>query len=137
MTTSRPVIVRAFPERVNSVQAQAFFSQMQELLQSVQPCVVFDFAAVCELDTIGVQVLLRCLEEAMKRNGDVKLAAVSPGPAVVLELTSVDGLFEIYETTEDAVQSFHHPSLLPFGQKPVAMYATQQPSGEAASCAAD
>ena len=51
-------------------------------------------------------MLLHCMSEAMKRDGDLKLAAVSPQAATVLELTRADRLFEIYETSTDAVRSF-------------------------------
>ena len=49
----------------------------------------------------------KTIEEVMKRNGDIKLAAVPPAPAVILELTGVDRFFEIYENASDAVESFH------------------------------
>ena len=42
----------------------------------------------------------------MRRDGDMKLAALSPQSAVVLELTRTDRLFEIYENSTDAVRSF-------------------------------
>ena len=51
-------------------------------------------------------MLLRCMSEAHKRDGDLKLATVSPAAGVVLELTRTDRLFEIYETSTDAVRSF-------------------------------
>ena len=103
-----PVVVRLFPEKLSSDQAPAFFRQMQELLNSVQPRIVLNFAEVRELGAAGVQVLLQCLEEAMKRNGDVKLAAVSSAPSVVLEGMGVDHLFEIFESADDAVLSFQY-----------------------------
>jgi hypothetical protein len=43
----------------------------------------------------------------MKRNGDVKLAVIPPGAAAVLELARVDHIFEVYESTADAVNSFY------------------------------
>lgn len=46
----------------------------------------------------------------MKRNGDVKLAAVPPVGAGLLELTGVKRLFDIFDTTAEAVNSFHHLS---------------------------
>ena len=49
------------------------------------------------IDAGGIDVLLQCMREAMKRDGDLKLAALSPQAAVVLELTRTDRLFEIYE----------------------------------------
>ena len=42
----------------------------------------------------------------MKRDGDVKLASLSPHAAVILEMTRTDRLFEIYDTASDAVRSF-------------------------------
>ncbi len=100
------VIVRRLPERLNSGGGQTFFCQVQELLNATQPRFVFDFSQVSELDAVGIQLLLQCLEEVMKLNGDVKLAAVPPGPAAVLVLTGVDRLFEIFDSPEDAVRSF-------------------------------
>jgi hypothetical protein len=46
------------------------------------------------------------MREAMKRDGDVKLASLSPHAAVVLELTRTGRLFEIYENSTQAVKSF-------------------------------
>jgi anti-anti-sigma regulatory factor len=54
-----------------------------------------------------VQAILYCLEEAMKRNGDVKLAAVPRAAAEILELTKVDSLFELFDTPAEAVKSFY------------------------------
>jgi anti-sigma B factor antagonist len=68
---------------------------------------VLDCSRVRELDSAGIQVLLHCLEEAMKRNGDVKLAAIPPAAAEILELTKVDSLFEAFDSIRDAVNSFH------------------------------
>ena len=51
-------------------------------------------------------MLLECMADVMKYDGDLKLAALSPQAAVVLELTRADRLFEIYDTVSDAVRSF-------------------------------
>ena len=44
--------------------------------------------------------------EAMKRDGDIKLANLSPAAATILELMRVDRLFEIFDTAEEATRSF-------------------------------
>ena len=106
METSRPVIVKRVPERVNLKQARSFFTEVRPLLVADRPQVVFDLSQVKQLDVTGVDMLLHCMAEAAKRDGDVKLAALSPQSAVVLELTRTDRLFEIYETSTDAVRSF-------------------------------
>jgi hypothetical protein len=46
----------------------------------------------------------------MKRNGDVKLSAVSPEALEMLKLTRADRLFKIFETNADATNSFYHRS---------------------------
>ena len=99
---------------------------MREGLNETQPRMVFDLAQVRELDTNGVQMLLLCLEEVMKRNGDLKLAAVPAGPAVMLEVTGVDRLFEIFESAADAVESFHRP-LHEFEQAQSRFYTDEAP----------
>ena len=136
MANDRPVIVRQLPESLNSPEAETFFSRVRELLNETQPHIVFDFAQVRELNATGVQMLLLCLEGVMKRNGDLKLAAVPAGPAVMLELTGVDRLFEIFESAADAVESFHRP-LHEFEQAQ-SFYADEAPpDGATAGCMAD
>ena len=71
-----------------------------------RPCMVLDCSRVQQMDRFSIHMLLCCLEEAMKRDGDVKLAAVSPSALATLEMTRVDRLFEIYDTENEAVSSF-------------------------------
>lgn len=106
MGTSRPVIVKRMPDRINLQRAREFQREVQPLLHSDRPQLVFDFSAVRRMDAAGVDMLLECMADVMKYDGDLKLAALSPQAAVVLELTRADRLFEIYETVSDAVRSF-------------------------------
>jgi len=107
MTTGKPVVVKRLPETLGAQQAQVFYRELEPALESDRPRLVFDFTRVLHFDSAGVELLLRCMEEAMKRNGDVKLAALSPQIAVLLEMTRVDRLFEIFDNCNDAVESFH------------------------------
>jgi len=50
-----------------------------------------------------------CLEEAIKHNGDVKLAELPAGSDSILELTGVNRLFDIFDTAAAAVHSFQEP----------------------------
>jgi anti-anti-sigma factor len=107
MTTGKAVVVKQLPETVSAQQSQAFFRELEPVLDSDRPRIVFDFTSVRHFDSAGVELLLRCMEAAMKRNGDLKLAAISPQMAVILEMTRVDRLFEIFDNCSDAVESFH------------------------------
>jgi anti-sigma B factor antagonist len=106
METSRPVVVKRMPERLNLRQARLFHAEVAPLLNSDRPQIVFDMSQVRQLDVAGVEMLLHCMADAMKRDGDLKLCTLSPQAAVVLELTRTDRLFEIYDSAVDAVRSF-------------------------------
>jgi len=68
--------------------------------------VVFDFSKVREIDSHGIGMLLHCAEKVIKRNGDLKFAAVGPEIEAMLELTQVDSLFETFDIVSDAVESY-------------------------------
>ena len=100
------VIVKQLPERLSVQQGYAFFREVESCINSDRPRVVLDCAQLQLLDRAGIHVLLLCLEEAMKRNGDVKLAALPSVAEATLEITGVNRLFEIFETVAEAVSSF-------------------------------
>ncbi len=106
METSRPVVVKRMPDCLNLRSARQFEQEIQPFLSSDRPQIVFDLSRVRQLDAAGVDMLLRCMTRAMRRDGDVKLAALSEQAAAILELTRTERLFEIFETSSDAVRSF-------------------------------
>ena len=118
MTLASAVTVKKLPESVSLGNARELLREVSPLLTENQPRIVFDFTEVQHLDSAGIEMLLRCMEEAMKRKGDVKLAAISPRVAVILELTRVDRLFEIFENPSDAVESFHRFPVHAFSAAP-------------------
>jgi anti-sigma B factor antagonist len=106
MSTSGPVIVMQLPEQLKRQEVGPFLEELQPLLESDRPRLVLDCSQVRHMDSAGVEMLLHCMQETMKRDGDLKLAAISPEAAVILELMRVDRLFEIFNTPDEAVQSF-------------------------------
>ena len=118
MTTVKAVVVKQLPETVSAEEALIFYRELESVLESDRPRLVFDFTKVRNFDSSGVELLLRCMEEAMKRNGDLKLAALSPQLTVILEMTRVDRLFEIFDNCTDAVESFHR--FLPLSMQSIA-----------------
>ena len=106
MLTSGPVIVVQLPEQFSGTTVDEFMRDLHPLLDASRPRVVLDCSQVHSLGSDGVEMLLLCMEEAMKRDGDVKLAALSDEAVVMLELMRVDRLFEIFETSQDAANSF-------------------------------
>lgn len=105
-SASRPVLIKRVPRRFDLEHAIRFYGKAQQLLNSDRPQIVFDMSKTRYLDSRGADVLLRCLREAMKCDGDVKLAGLSAPVSIVLELTRIGRLFEVYETTTSAAKSF-------------------------------
>jgi len=107
MLTSGPVVIMQLPEELNVKQVQAFMQEMGPLLESNRPRIVLECSQVRSMDSAGVEMLLRCLEEVLKRDGDLKLAALSPEAEVILEIMRVARVFEIFATSDEAVRSFN------------------------------
>ena len=120
MEISRPVVVKRMPEKVNQREARKFLQDVQPFLKADRPQLVFDLSLVKHLDAAGVEMLLHCVSEVMKRDGDLKLASLSPQAAMVLELTRTDRLFEIYENSTEAARSFS--GFLPNAMRPISIY---------------
>jgi len=107
----RSVAVRKLPERISGAQRQHVYKELESCISVDRPAVVLDFSDVRELDRSAVHLLLCCLEEAMKRNGDIRFAGLRPEVKTALETAEVDSLFLSFEEISDAVESFHRPQL--------------------------
>ena len=106
METNRPVFVKRIPDHLNNRQAKVFMREMEKVINSDRPQLVFDCSQVKQIDAAGVEMLLHCLSRAIRHDGDLKLAAMSPQMEIVLQMTRTDRLFEMYDTASDAVLSF-------------------------------
>jgi anti-sigma B factor antagonist len=106
----RTVTVKYLPEKLGIKQRWTFFRELKESINGDRPRIVLDCSSLRHVDRYAIHMLLRCLEEVMKRNGDVKLAAVPPEARPILARTGVSRLFEIFDTASEAVNSFNHIS---------------------------
>jgi anti-sigma B factor antagonist len=107
MLTSGPVVIMQMPEQLNLDGVRAFLQDVEPLLECHRPRIVLDCSQVLYIDNAGVEMMLHCLEEAMKRDGDLKLAALSAESEVILELMRVARVFEAFATSDEAVHSFN------------------------------
>ena len=69
--------------------------------------IVLNLAAITHIDSSGLDTLVASFISARNRRAEIKFAALSPAVHRVLTSTNVDRLFELYDSTEDAVKSFH------------------------------
>jgi anti-sigma B factor antagonist len=103
----RPVTVLQLPKRLTPKLEWSFLREVEQHMNGSRPFLVLDCSTIDRLDKPMVFVLLRCLEEAMKRNGDVKLAGISLTEDPTNGFSAASRLFEVFDTAEEAVDSFY------------------------------
>ena len=115
----RVVSIKQLPEKLNVRRGRLFFRELESCIKVERPSIVLDCSRLREMDRSAIHLLLCCLEGAIKRNGDVRLASVAPNAVLDLELAGLDRLFRIFETVDEAVESFQRRSahLAPHGAK--------------------
>jgi anti-sigma B factor antagonist len=107
----RFVAVRMLSTDLGEAEEQDFLRDCEECLSERRPALVLDCSGAYRMGGRELWLMLCCLEEAMKRNGDVRLAAVPRDARMVLETSGVGRLFRIYETNAEAVASFRQPTV--------------------------
>lgn len=91
----------------------------REVGEASRPRVVLDCSELDEMRVPEVRLLMSCLEWVMKRNGDARLACVSPKSREILSNSGIEGLFRIYDSSESAIRSFEsHPNFEIVGESP-------------------
>ena len=104
------VMIEQLPHALNRKQSSLLFRELKEQMSIDRPCIVLDCSAVCQMGKPFMNLLLGCLEEAMMRNGDVKLAALPEQAKLVLRHIEGHRLFEIFATNAEAVSSLQRPA---------------------------
>lgn len=67
--------------------------------------VILDLEKLINIDSYGLDALLAMAQKALENNSVIKLARVSGDMQIVLDITKVYRVFDIYPTIEEAVAS--------------------------------
>jgi len=124
----RTVTVKQLPPRVDPAKERAILRELAVAFQVERPAIVLDCAQLRQINSAAIHLLLCCLEEAMKRNGDVRLAGLSSHAHETLAAWDIDRLFRTFETTEKAADSYQRRTVfmpLPAGRDTAALASEQ------------
>ncbi|HUN85355.1 MAG TPA: STAS domain-containing protein [Terracidiphilus sp.] len=117
MLGNRTVIIKKLPAALDIAKSRLFLRELESYIRVSRPCVVLDCSSVMQLERIAVCLLLSCLEAAMKWNGDVRLAGLGPEAREALATFGAGQLFMIFDSNNEAVESFHlRPVHAPVGK---------------------
>ena len=103
------VAIRSLPERLDKSQQWALYRELEDCINIDRPSVVLDCSRLRQLDGSAAHFLLCCLEEAIKRNGDIRLAALGPETKRQFRSTGLADLFQTFDSTDEAEESFREP----------------------------
>lgn len=67
--------------------------------------IILDLEKLVNIDNYGLDALLAMAQKALENNSVIKLARVSADMKIVLDITKVYRVFDIYSTVEEAVAS--------------------------------
>ncbi len=107
----RFIEVRTLPPQIDGTRLRALYCDLESCINVDGPAVVLDCSMLRHLDKHAIHFLLCCLEEAIKRNGDIRLAALQPELMRDTQTTGLNSLFQIYDSVEDALDSFQAPRM--------------------------
>src|SRR6476620_2410168 len=82
--------------------AEAFESQLRQLVRGGHRHLVVDLAGVTAIDSAGIRALVRGHTSAQRAGGWLRLAAARPAVSKVLEMSHLASVFESFESVEQA-----------------------------------
>jgi len=77
-----------------------------ETISNSQANIVVDLSEVTFIDSTALATLVQGMKQAREMNGDIRISGLQEPVRMVLELTRLDSVFEIYPKQTDAVQAY-------------------------------
>ena len=84
----------------------AFRQAVDEALAANEFQLVINLTDVAMIDSSGIGALVKAMSSAKQRGGDVRLVNPSKFAVQTLRLVGVLGLFQVFESDDEAVASF-------------------------------
>ncbi len=79
---------------------------IKKYLEEGKKNIVIDLSGVTYVNSTGMGTLIRNYTTVMNSGGKLKLASINERMRGLLSITKLNQIFEIYDTVEDAVNSF-------------------------------
>jgi anti-sigma B factor antagonist len=101
------VTIISTDSRVDSLDGPKLKDTVRELAQGQCLNLVIDMGKTIFLDSSGCGGLVSALKTLCSQDGDLKIARPTPRVIEVLQLTRLHRVFQIYDSVESAIKSFH------------------------------
>ena len=111
MTSKGPVVVKEFPQSRSFARRKSFLAEIRNLARNTyRPQLVLDTAESAEIGADAIELLLECVEQIERADGRVSVITSSPQTAVLLELTRLTSVLDVFSSVSEAVDgsTLHH-----------------------------
>jgi anti-sigma B factor antagonist len=107
--TSNGIIVVSFDNvnRFNALIAEPVKEQMKSYFVKPNTRLVLNMEGIDFVDSTGFGVFLSIMKTANNNYGFFKICNITPGVMELFKLLQLHNVFEIYNTKEDCLKSFH------------------------------
>ena len=103
MTQNGLVVVKQLPESGAKRRRKEFLAEVRQFArQSYRPQLIVDLPAK-KIGPDTLDLLLSCVEHMEKSEGRVSVAGASPETAVILELTQLTSVINVFPSVSEAV----------------------------------
>lgn len=85
----------------------ALKDKLQDFAENNDNDVVLDFTSVHFIDSSCLGALVALMKKIREHKGDIKIAHLSDDVRSIFQITRLDRVFELYDTTDEAVNSFY------------------------------
>ncbi len=96
---------------LDGTQANEFRQEVALLLESNHKVILIDFREVTFMDSSGLGALVLCLKTVRSAGGKIFICSVNDQIRMLLELTSMDRVFEIFSSREELEQKIMSESI--------------------------
>jgi len=100
------VLIRIQGAMMGGPEANQLTEEFHSLVQDGKNKIVIDLKNVNQMNSSGLGILIGGLSRVRNQGGNVKLLNVEKKPRSLLSITKLDCVFEIYESEEEAVDSY-------------------------------
>jgi anti-sigma B factor antagonist len=107
--TSNGITIVSFDNvsRFNALIAEPVKEQMKSLFVKPNTKLVLNMEGIDFVDSTGFGVFLSIMKTANNNYGFFKICNIAPGVMELFKLLQLHNVFEIYNTKEDCLKSFH------------------------------
>lgn len=113
MTGRGPTIVKSLPEEQSKLHRGLFLDEVKIIIgKSYRPHLILDLTSCEAMKAETIDLLLECVEEVEHADGRVSVAA-NPETAVILELTQVTSVLDLFRSVSEAMSDSPVPVMIP------------------------